>query len=253
MITLTKPLVFFDLETTGLDFINDRLIEISIIKLNIDKTIEKYHTYINPDGRKLSAEAYEKNKMELDFLNDFPKFGEIAQEIYDFISDCDLSGYNILKFDIPFLTEEFLRYNIIWDISDCRIFDSMKILQVMEPRTLDAVYKRMFNIELQNNHSAESDTEASAKIFNAQLKLYNLPNDPDELMNLILPEYKNQVDLNNKIKEIDGEYYITFGKYANQKLRDVYRDDKKYFTWMLTNDNFTREFKLKLSVILDTF
>ena len=253
MIKLERSLVFFDLETTGLDFINDRVVEISMMKLNIDKTIENYHVYINPDGREICKEAFEKNKLESEFLEKQKIFKQVANDIYDFIKDCDLGGYNISKFDILFLIEEFLRVDIMWDITEINVFDSLKILQVCEPRTLESLYKRMFGEDFSNIHTAEADTMAAAKIFNEQLKLYNLPKDGNALMELIDPDRKNQVDAGGKIQEIDGEYVLMFGKYINHKLKDVYKSDKKYLSWMMTNDSFTREFRIKLAVIIDSF
>lgn len=251
MINLNRPLVFFDLETTGLDFVNDRVVQIACIKLNPDKTMQEYNTYINPDGRQLCAEALEKTGLNDEDLKQYPKFSDIADIILEFIKGCDLSGYNITKFDIPMLTEEFLRCDQYFDISEIFIFDSYKIIQIMESRKLEDVYQRLFNEQMTDAHDAMTDTKATARIFNKQLSLYNLPTDPDELFKKIFPDKNDFVDLFGKIKKVDNEYIFTFGKHKDRMIKDVYSIDSGYLDWLLGNKDFTREFKLKLSIILD--
>lgn len=251
MIKLNRPLVFFDLETTGLDFANDRIVQIACIKLNPDKTVQEYSTFINPEGRKMSPEALDKTGIDEEGLKEFPTFSEISNIVFDFISGCDLSGYNITKFDIPMLTEEFLRCDQYFDISEIFIFDSYKIIQIMESRKLEDVYQRLFNEKMTDAHDAMTDTKATARIFNKQLSLYNLPTDPDELSKKTFPDKNDFVDLFGKIKKIDNEYVFAFGKHKDRMIKDVYSIDSGYLDWMLGNKDFTREFKLKLSMILD--
>lgn len=251
MIDLKRSLVFFDLETTGLDFVNDRVVQIACIKLNPDKTMQEYNTYINPEGRPLCAEALEKTGLNDEDLKQYPKFSDIADIILEFIKGCDLSGYNILKFDIPILTEEFLRCDEYLDISEINVFDSYKILQVMESRKMEDVYQRLFNEPMQDAHDAKGDTKAAARIFNKQLSLYNLPTDPDELSKLINPNKDESIDLFGKIKKVGDDYIFTFGKYKDSTIKNVYTVDSGYLDWILSYKDFTRELKLKLSLILD--
>ena len=199
----------------------------------------------------MSPEALEKTGIDEESLKEFPTFAEISNIVFDFMSGCDLSGYNIAKFDIPMITEEFLRCDQYFDVSEIFIFDSYKIIQVMESRKLEDVYQKLFNEQMNDAHDAMVDTKATARIFNKQLSLYNLPTDPNELSEKIFPDKNDYVDLFGKIKKVDNEYIFTFGKHKDRNVKEVYSIDSGYLDWMLGNKDFTREFKLKLSMVLD--
>lgn len=233
---LKKPLVFFDLETTGINIAKDRIVEISLCKVNTDNTSETKTYRVNPEipipeGASEIHGIYDKD------VENAPRFKEIAKEITQFISGCDLGGYNSNRFDVPLLAEELLRAGIDHDIKRHRLIDVQVIFHSMEKRTLEAAYKFYCNKDLTDAHSAEADTLATFEILEAQLDKYN-----DELKNDIdfLSEFTTRTknadfagfiayDANNK--EI-----FNFGKFKGVAVEDVLAKDPGYFGWILNSD-----------------
>lgn len=238
---LTRPIVFLDLETTGLDLTNDRVIEICMIKiLPAEEDKQIYYKRINPDGRQIHEEAYGKHKIKLEDLEYCPKFSDIASDVYDFIKECDLGGYNCKKFDIPILIEEFIRCKIPINIKSFKIIDVYKILSKAEPRTLEGTYKRFFNEQLEGAHGAEADINATIKILEKMESIYELPNTIDDLHNYSF-EDDNSLDFEGKLKKNkDGEIIFNFGKYKDKTISDVFYTDKGYYDWIINNSDMTR-------------
>jgi DNA polymerase-3 subunit epsilon len=234
-LNLTKPLAFFDLETTGLNIASDRIVEISIIKImpNGDKEIKTKR--INPTipiSKESSAihGIYDKD------VKDKATFAEIAKELDEFIEGCDLAGYNSNKFDIPLIAEEFLRANINFDVAERKLVDVQNIFHKMEQRTLVAAYKFYCNKDLNDAHSAEADTTATYEILEAQIEKY------DELQNdtAFLSEFSQvnkNVDLlgrfvyNNKNVEV-----FNFGKHKGKTVLEVLEKEPGYYGWMMNGD-----------------
>lgn len=234
-LNLRNPLIFFDLETTGINIAVDRIVEISYLKIllsgeEISKTI-----LINP-GIPIPAETTQIHGITDEDVKDAPKFEEIAQSLANEFEGCDFAGYNLNKFDIPLLAEEFLRTNTDFDLKKRKFVDVQVIFHKMEQRTLSAAYKFYCNKELKDAHSATADTRATYEILQAQLDKYaELENDID-----YLDEYSSQtknVDFAGRIIYNDkGVEVFNFGKYKGVPVEQVLQNDTGYFGWIMNGD-----------------
>lgn len=250
---LERPIVFFDLETTGLDFVTDRIIEINMSKIHPSGEIEKFYSLVNPEGKQSSQEAIDKHGITEEKLKDQPVFKDLADTVYHFINECDLGGYNIMRFDIPMLIEEFLRVDILYTIKDINIIDSMVILQKNESRTLEAVYERLFGKKYDDAHGASADTDATIEVFFKQHEIYNLPSTIKEISDATFENKSEMVDSGGKIKKKDGRFILTFGKHDGKYIDELIKTDNQYLQWMLNKGNFTNEFKIYLTKILEYY
>lgn len=258
-LNINKPLAFFDLETTGINISNDRIVEISILKVQPNGSQEIKTLKINPTIP-IPEEVSEIHGIYDKDVADAPTFKEVAKELASFLKGADLGGYNLLKFDIPLLTEEFLRAEIDFNIDSCRIIDAQRIFYLMEPRTLSAAYKFYCNKELDGAHSAEADTIATYEVFKAQIAHYQGTKIKDKNGNLIEP-IKNDIqalhDLNaNRFADLVGrlaynsknEVVFNFGKHKNKLVADVFKSEPSYYDWMMRGD-FALSTKKKLTEI----
>lgn len=237
---LTKPLVFFDVETTGLDISKDRIIEISMIKIHPDGGQTKYYSKLNPQGKAIEQGAYEKHGIKLEDLEDCPTFLKEAETIKTFIEGCDLGGYNCKRFDIPILVEEFLRAGVLINVKNYKIVDVYKILSKAEPRTLEGTYMRFFGKPLEGAHGAEADIIATIEVLEELEKLYDLPDTSDEMHEYSFKDEKG-LDLENKlIMNESKQITFNFGKYKGQTVQDVYKLDSGYFDWIIDKSDMTR-------------
>lgn len=244
-----KPIVFFDLESTGLDLINDRVVEISMIKINTDKSTEKFYSKINPEGREVGKQALSKHGLTNDELALEPTFKDLSETIHDFIKDCDLGGYNCWHFDIPLLIEEFLRASIPINTSEINIVDVYKLLMKAEPRTLESVYKRFMGKELENAHTAEADIIGTIAVLGKMNKEFNLP-DTAEMLHKFTFADDNKVDFSGKLKKQGDQIVFAFGKHKNKSIDEVWNNDPNYFNWVLSTD-MTRHTKIIFSNIVN--
>jgi len=235
---IERPIVFFDVETTGLELANDRIIEIQMIKVYPNGEQVGYYTRLNPEGRPIAPGAYEKHKIKEEDLFECPTFKDVAQTIYNFIKECDLGGYNCKRFDIPMLIEEFLRAGIPISIKEFKIVDVYKILMKAEPRTLSATYKRFFGKELEQAHSAESDIKATIEILDELKNQFDIPDTVDDLDKFAFEDDGN-VDLENKLKKKDDKIYFNFGKYKEKTIQEVYQIDPGYYDWIINYSDMT--------------
>jgi len=232
---LKSPLVFFDLETTGMSFSHDRIVELSLLKIHPDHR-EEVKTYrINP-GMPIPPETTLIHGISDSDVADAPTFAEIAQTLADSIEGCDLAGYNLNKFDLPLLAEEFLRTDVKFDLKKCRIVDVQVIFYKMEQRTLSAAYKFYCNKELTQAHSAEADTRATYEVLQAQLDMYpELNNNVDMLSKF--SAHSPTVDFAGRIVYNDkGEEIYNFGKHKGKTVVSVFEKDPGYYSWMLNGD-----------------
>lgn len=237
---LTRPIVFMDLETTGLSIAEDRIIEMCMIKISeSNKDGVSYYRRINPQGKQISSEAFSKHGIKNEDLIMCPTFEDLSEEIFDFIKDCDLGGYNCKKFDIPLLIEEFLRCKISINVKNFNIVDVFKILNVAEPRSLEATYKRFLGKELSGAHNAEYDIIATIEILEQLEKHFELPESAKELDNYAF-EKDNSVDLENKLKWKEDKIIFNFGKYKDKTIQEVYKIDASYFDWIISSSDMTR-------------
>jgi len=235
---IERPIVFFDVETTGLELANDRIIEIQMIKVYPNGEQVGYYTRLNPEGRPIAPGAYEKHKIKEEDLFECPTFKDVAQTIYNFIKECDLGGYNCKRFDIPMLIEEFLRAGIPISIKEFKIVDVYKILMKAEPRTLSATYKRFFGKELEQAHSAESDIKATIEILDELKNQFDIPDTVEDLDKFAFEDDGN-VDLENKLKKKDDKIYFNFGKYKEKTIQEVYQIDPGYYDWIINYSDMT--------------
>lgn len=250
-LNLKKPIVFFDLETTGVDVTNDHIVEISIIKiLPSGEEIEKTRR-INP-GVKIPPEATAVHHITDEDVADAPTFKQIARSLANELTGCDIAGFNSNKFDIPMLDQEFQRAGIKFDFSKARMIDVQTIFHKKEQRTLVAAYRFYCGKELDGAHSANADTRATYEVLMAQLDKYDdLPNDMEELSKF--SQQGRNVDFMSRLVYNDNnEEVINFGKYKGRLATEVLQKDPGYYDWIMkgdfaqnTKDCFTR-IKLRL-------
>lgn len=232
---LTRPLAFFDLETTGVNVASDRIIEISILKVLPSGEKEVMTRRINP-GIPIPEVVSKIHGIYDKDVADKPKFREVAQLLANFLQGCDLAGYNSNKFDVPILVEEFLRVDVEFDLENRKLVDVQNVFHIMEPRTLVAAYKFYCGKELTNAHSAEADITATHEVLEAQLSKYaNLKPNVDFLHEFT---FKTKVvDLAGRVVYNDaGEEVFNFGKHAGKRVVDVFRTEPSYYDWMMKGD-----------------
>lgn len=242
MLTLTRPLVFFDVETTGIDPFHDRIIEIGAVKLFPDGTKKEYHRRINP-GIPIPPGATAIHNITDEMLKNEPYFGDLVEELRDLFFDADLGGYNIKIFDIPILTTEFKRVGLDLDYESINIVDAMAIFKIKEPRTLTAAYKKYCGKELENAHSAVADIKASIEVLEGQLSFYpDLPASPLELHTFCFPKDADAFDAEGKLRFVEGKLTINFGKNRGKSLQELALNDPYYLEWIL-NGSFPEKVK----------
>ena len=239
---LERPIVFFDLETTGLNITKDRIVEIAIQKIYPNGNSESKNWLVNPTIP-IPKESTEIHGISDKKIINEPTFKEIANEVNTLIHNCDLAGYNSNRFDIPLIAEEFIRAGINFSMKNRKSIDIQNIFHKLEKRTLVAAYKFYCNKELINAHSASSDTNATYEILLAQIDKY------DELENNInfLANFSQQakfVDLAGFIRLNEkGQEVLSFGKYKNITLYQIWIENPGYFSWINNADfpNFTKK------------
>jgi DNA polymerase-3 subunit epsilon len=232
---LRNPLIFFDLETTGISISNDRIVEISYLKIYPNGDEESKTIKVNP-AIPISKEATEIHGITDEDVKDAPTFNEVAKTLAKTMEGCDLAGYNSNKFDIPLLAEEFIRAEVDIDLKKRKFVDVQVIFHKKEQRTLSAAYKFYCNKELEHAHSAEFDTRATYEILQAQFQKY--PDLPDEIDKLAeYSSHNRNVDFAGRIVyDEQGEEIFNFGKYKGQKVEDVFNNDPAYYSWMMNSD-----------------
>jgi len=256
---LKNPIAFFDLETTGTSVSKDRIIEIHIIKIKPSGETEEKNMRINPQ-MPIPAESSMIHGIYDEDVKDKPTFKEVAKTLHKFLEGCDLSGFNIIRFDVPVLVEEFLRENIDFDVSHRKLVDSQKIFHLMEKRTLSAAYQFYCEKSLEDAHSAEADTRACMEVLFAQVERYKNQEVLDMKGNKVgvvqgdvnaLHEISStkMVDLAGRfIFNEKGVEVFNFGKFKNRPILDVLQAEPAYYDWMMKGD-FPLDTKRKLTEI----
>ena len=262
-LNLTRPLIVFDLETTGLDFIRDRIIQISYIKVSPDGTEERENLFVNPE-KTIPHEVVELTGITDDDVKDAPTFKTLAPQLCEKFKGCDFAGYNSNHFDIPMLAEEFLRAGIDFDFSKVRLIDAQTIFHKMERRNLAAAYKFYCGRKMEDDftaHRADEDTEATYRVLMGELDKYapGVQEEPDRVLENdmdCLAEFSKQndnVDFAGRIVwkpvigadgkpvlDADGKEQkvevFNFGKYKGRPVADVLRTDIGYYSWMMGGD-----------------
>lgn len=249
-INLDRDLVFFDLETTGLNVIRDRIIQIALVKVHKNgKPDEELSMLINP-GIPIAEEAMKVHGITPKDLANKPTFAQVAQKIWDFIGNADLGGYNSNRFDVPMLMEEFARVGMEFDISKRRLIDAQRIFYKMEPRTLVAAYRLYCQKELADAHDALADVRATLEVFKGQIRAYEGKDLLDEEGNIVPAPIKNNiqaihdftndlnfVDATQKLRvQSDGTVVFNFGKFAGEPVKTVLAREKHYAGWILEKE-----------------
>ncbi len=250
-LNLTNPIIFFDLETTGIDVVKDRIVEISLVKVMPDGTEEVKTRRINP-GMPIPAFATSVHGITDEDVKDCPQFKAVAKSLAKYMEGCDLAGYNSNKFDIPMLVEEFLRAGVDVDFKGRKCIDVQTIFHKMEQRTLSAAYKFYCDKDLENAHSAEADTLATYHILQSQLERYsNIENNMEFLAEFT--KVSSMADYAGRIAyDADGVEVINFGKHKGKRVIDVLRTEPSYYNWIMNGDfpEYTKKVltKIKLSM-----
>ena len=234
-LNLKRPLVFFDLETTGVDTAKDRIVEISMVKVMPDGEEIVRTRLINPQMH-IPEDATAVHGITDDDVKDQPTFAQIAKSLSQFIEGCDFGGFNSNRFDLPMLVEEFLRAGADVDFKNRKFIDVQNIFHKMEQRTLVAAYKFYCDKDLTDAHSAEADTRATYEVLKAQLDRYSeLQNDVAALAEFSsrgeTVDYAGRIVYNDK-----GEEVFNFGKYKGVKVSEVFQREPSYYDWMMNGD-----------------
>lgn len=248
MLALKKPLAFIDLEATGINLSTDRIVEIAIVKISPDNSRQVKRKLINPEIP-IPPNITDIHGLTNEMLKDAPVFKQVANEVKQFLDNCDLGGYNSNRYDIPLLMEEFLRAGIDFDMKDRRLLDVQKIYHMMEQRTLSAAYKFYCDKTLVGAHGAEADAVATCEVLEAQLLKYeHLGNTIDSILKFTGEEAI--VDFARRFVMENGIEVFNFGKYKGRAVADVLRSEPQYYDWMMKGD-FTLHTKQKLTEIFN--
>ena len=258
-LNLKNPLVFFDLETTGINISQDRIVELAFLKVMPNGETEKKVHLVNPTIP-IPEEAAMIHGIRDEDVADKPTFKELAKNLAKFLEGCDLGGFNIVRFDVPLLVEEFLRAGVDFEVSQRKLIDAQKIFFLMEQRTLTAAYKFYCGKELEGAHGAEADNDATYEVFKAQIEMYlgqpvtdasgrdlgKIENDMAAIHHLVA---SNMVDLAGRIVLNDNnEEVFNFGKHKGRPVADVFKKEPGYYDWMMQGD-FPLDTKRKLTKI----
>jgi len=264
-LSLDKDLCFFDIESTGLNVLRDRILQLAIIKFpKNSQEPEELSLLINP-GVPISEEAFQVHGISAKVLSNKPIFSQVADKIFKFIGDSDLAGYNSNRFDIPMLVEEFARVGIDFDMAKRRTIDVQRIFYKMEPRTLKAAVRFYCQKDLINAHDALSDVRATISVFEGQLEKYvgkEVENEDGFLgPSPIIPDIQQLHDFTNDLRfldatqklrvEKDGTVVFNFGKYEGKPAGEVLYKDKNYYNWIITKEFSTQVKQAVKSLLKD--
>ncbi len=256
---LRNPLVVFDLETTGTKISEDRIVEMAMLKIMPDGTIDEKNRRINPTIP-IPLESSLIHGIYDEHVKDEPTFKQVAKSLSTWLDGCDLAGFNILKFDVPMLVEEFLRANVDFEIVNRKIVDAQKIFHMMEKRNLSAAYRFYCDKELINAHSAHADTVATYEVLEAQVTKYE-GQDVTDLLGARIGKIENDVqklhELTNErmvdlagrmVFDAKGVEIFNFGKHKGKPVLEVLKAEPSFYDWMMKGD-FPLETKRRLTQI----
>ena len=233
---LKNPLVFFDLETTGINTTKDRIVEISLLKVMPDGTEEVRTRRINPE-MPIPPQSTAIHGITDEDVKDCPTFKQVARSLADILEGCDIAGFNSSRFDVPVLSEEFLRAGVDVDFSKRKFIDVQIIYHRKEPRTLAAAYQFYCDKDLEDAHSAEADTRATYEVLKGQLAKYpDLENDV-EFLSKNYSSFNNNVDFAGRmIFDDKGVEVFNFGKHRGKSVEEVLKNEPSCYSWMMDGD-----------------
>ncbi len=247
-LNLTRPIAFIDLETTGVNVSTDRIVEIAIVKILTDGTKQVKRKLINPQIP-IPAGSSDVHGITDEMVKDAPSFKQVANEVKQFIENCDLGGYNSNRFDIPMLIEEFLRAGVPFSADGRKLVDVQKVFHMMEQRTLGAAYKFYCNKVLEDAHSAEADATATWEVLEAQIERYpQIGNTVESIVKFTGED--DIVDFARRFVKENGVEVFNFGKHKGKPVVQVLKEEPQYYDWMMKGD-FAMNTKQKLTEILN--
>ncbi|MDD7657993.1 MAG: 3'-5' exonuclease [Bacteroidaceae bacterium] len=235
-LNLKRPIIFFDLETTGLDIAKDRIVELCYIRVEPNGNEEARSMRINPEMH-IPEVASSVHGITDDDVKDCPTFADVAPQLAATFEGCDLAGFNSNRFDLPLLAEEFMKAGVNIDLSHVQAIDVQNIYHKLEKRTLAAAYKFYCGRDLENAHSALADTQATYEVLQAQLDHYpnDLQNDVDFLAEF--SRMNRNIDFAGRfVYDESGKELINFGKYKGKAIKDVLSRDPGYYSWIMQGD-----------------
>ncbi len=233
---LEKPLVFFDIESTGTNVMKDRIVELAMIKLFPEGKMQEATLLINP-MMPIPPESSEVHGIYDEDVADKPHLAQVADNILEFIGDADLAGYNIIKFDVPMLENEFARVGVKFSTQERRLIDVYNIFCKMFPRTLTGAYKYFCGRDLENAHSAAADTFATFEVFCGEMAKYpELPRDLDELHEFCDMTDPDVIDKAGRFKWRGDQVIVNFGKHSGELLKDIAQREPGFLQWIIRSD-----------------
>ena len=247
-LSLSRPICFIDLETTGINVSTDRIVEIAIVKIGTDGTKQVKRRLVNPEIA-IPKDSSDVHGITDDMVKDAPTFKALANEIKQFMEGSDIGGYNSNRFDVPMLNEEFLRAGISVDIENRKLLDVQKVFHKMEQRTLSAAYQFYCHKNLEDAHTAEADATATWEVLEAQIERY--PQIGNTVESIVKFTGEDEIiDFARRLVYENGVIVFNFGKHKGKSVIQVLKDEPQYYDWMMKGD-FALHTKQKLTEILN--
>lgn len=262
---LDRDLIFFDIESTGLNIVRDRIIQLAMIRYPADGSSPEEKTWLINPGMPIPAESTAVHGITDEDVFGLQMFSGRAREILDFLGDADLAGYNSNRFDIPLLMEEFARAGYSFNVDNRRTIDVQRIFYRMEPRTLSAAYQFYCGKTMTQAHDALADVRATVEVLEGQLDRYDqvdlVQEEGETLVNPVRPAVQalhdfttdpQAIDATNRLRmDANGQVVFNFGKYQGRLVSDIVRTDPQYYQWIL-NKEFSQQVKAIVSRIAST-
>ncbi len=258
-LNLKKPLAVFDLETTGTDVVDDRIIEVAIVRAFPNGETDQKHLLLNPTIP-IPKESSLIHGIYDEDVRDSPTFKQIAKELYNYLQGCDLAGFSVIKFDVPMLVEEFLRVDMDFNLKTRKLIDTQRIFHLMEKRNLAAAYKFYCQKNLDHAHNAGADAMATYEILQAQIKRYEEQDVLDNMgkkLGQLTNDMQSLADItSSKMVDLAGRFVynnqnvevFNFGKYRGKPILEILSKEPQYYDWIM-NGRFPRDTKRKLTEI----
>lgn len=233
---LDRPLAVFDIESTGISTRADRIIELAVIRIELDGSETTKDWLVNPTIP-IPVETTAVHGITDEIVKDCPTFAQIAGQVDAFLKGCDLGGYNVIRFDIPMLSEEFVRAGLNLDVDNRRVLDAQRIYHLKEPRDLSAALRYFCGRAHNDAHGAEADTRATLDVLKGEFRKYpDLPLDMESLDRQFNATDPFNADRSGRLRWVDGEITVNFGKKKGARVKDLLTADPGFVKWILRGD-----------------